>query len=110
MTFDVIGHLAFAEPFDCLTKSDYHPWVSLIFSTMKFITYLRILNRLFPGLSKFMLRLIPKRVLQDHNANMTMSKEKLLRRKQVTPVYTDFMTHMIQAEEKGQLVEGVSAS
>ncbi|KAL7929313.1 cytochrome P450 [Trichoderma chlorosporum] len=31
-TFDIIGDLAFGEPFYCLEKSDYHPWVALIFS------------------------------------------------------------------------------
>lgn len=106
MTFDVIGHLAFAEPFDCLTSSNYHPWVSMLFGTFKFVTYIRILNRLFPGFSSSLIGLIPKRVLEEHNATLAISKQKLLHRRKVHPEYTDFMTHLIHAEEKGQLVEG----
>ncbi|RYO89206.1 hypothetical protein DL766_003612 [Monosporascus sp. MC13-8B] len=29
-TFDVIGDLGFGSAFDCLEKSDYHPWIDLI--------------------------------------------------------------------------------
>ncbi|KAH8197034.1 hypothetical protein TruAng_008785 [Truncatella angustata] len=34
-TFDIIGELAFADPFNSLANSDYHPWVALIFSSIK---------------------------------------------------------------------------
>lgn len=34
-TFDVIGDLAFGEPFGCLENSTYHPWVALVFLGMK---------------------------------------------------------------------------
>lgn len=30
-TFDIIGDLAFRQPFGCLEKSDHHPWVKPIF-------------------------------------------------------------------------------
>jgi hypothetical protein len=30
-TFDIIGDLAFGEPFDCLKDSQYHPWVEMVF-------------------------------------------------------------------------------
>ncbi|KAF6832491.1 cytochrome p450 [Colletotrichum plurivorum] len=34
-TFDVIGDLAFGEPFGCLENCDYHPWVRTIFQMIK---------------------------------------------------------------------------
>lgn len=37
-TFDVIGDLAFGEPFDCLDNSNYHPWVRIIFEMARFGT------------------------------------------------------------------------
>ncbi|KFA77429.1 hypothetical protein S40288_03084 [Stachybotrys chartarum IBT 40288] len=104
-TFDIIGHLAFAESFDCLTSSKYHPWVSMIFSTLNFVTWLRALNRLAPVASPMLMRFIPKRMREEHEANFEMSKQKLLRRKAAKPEYTDLMTHFLQAEEKGLLVE-----
>ncbi|KAK7921540.1 cytochrome P450 [Apiospora marii] len=30
-TFDALGDLAFGEPFDCLEKARYNPWVTHIF-------------------------------------------------------------------------------
>ncbi|XHG09940.1 hypothetical protein AWENTII_012975 [Aspergillus wentii] len=35
LTFDIIGELAFADPFYCLEKSDYHPLVAMIFSGIR---------------------------------------------------------------------------
>ena len=34
-TFDIIGDLAFGEPFLCLGKEEYHPWVTMIFKAWK---------------------------------------------------------------------------
>ncbi len=44
-TFDVIGDLGFGSSFNCLDKSDYHPWVRLMTGFMgetHFITSLRM--------------------------------------------------------------------
>ena len=35
LTFDIIGELAFADPFQCLEKSGYHPLVAMIFSGIR---------------------------------------------------------------------------
>ena len=37
-TFDLIGDLAFGEPFGCLQQGDYHPWVALIFNSIKAVS------------------------------------------------------------------------
>lgn len=103
-TFDIIGHLAFAEPFNCLSSSDYHPWVTMIFSTIKFVTYSRALNRVKDKLSETLIGLLPKRIVEEHKSTFEMAHLKLLRRKEKRPDYTDFMTHLIAAEEKGTLV------
>ncbi|KAF5492575.1 Cytochrome P450 monooxygenase 1 [Colletotrichum siamense] len=34
-TFDIIGDLAFGEPFGCLDNSDYHPWVRTVFQMVR---------------------------------------------------------------------------
>ncbi|CAG8217872.1 unnamed protein product [Penicillium nalgiovense] len=41
-TFDIIGDLAFGEPFDCLKNSEYHQWVSIIFSSLKYGAYANV--------------------------------------------------------------------
>lgn len=102
-TFDVIGHLAFAESFNCLSNSDYHPWVEMIFSTLKFVAFSQALNRIRLGLATVLAGLIPRRVLREAKSTFEMAHLKLHNRKQKQPRYTDFMTHLIAAEEKGQI-------
>lgn len=34
-TFDITGDLIFGETFGCLERSDYHPWISFIFATIR---------------------------------------------------------------------------
>jgi hypothetical protein len=40
-TFDVIGDLAFAEPFGCLKTGKYHPWIDFTFEVIIAGTYKR---------------------------------------------------------------------
>jgi len=42
-TFDVLGRLSFGSDFECLTNSEYHPWVKLIVSAIKDMATLQIL-------------------------------------------------------------------
>ncbi|KAM0806625.1 putative Cytochrome P450 [Seiridium cardinale] len=44
-TFDIIGDLAFGEPFGCLEGSTYHPWVAAVFLRIKYIAISRSLGR-----------------------------------------------------------------
>ncbi|KAL4797260.1 cytochrome P450 [Aspergillus venezuelensis] len=41
-TFDIIGDLAFGEPFGGLDTSEYHHWVALIFGSVKAFSYVRL--------------------------------------------------------------------
>ncbi|KAL4930696.1 cytochrome P450 [Aspergillus undulatus] len=41
-TFDLIGDLAFGEPFGGLDSSEYHHWVSTIFGAVKAIAFFRL--------------------------------------------------------------------
>lgn len=75
----------------------------MIFSSFRFATFVRALNRVKLGLSHALMGLIPRRVLREHKATNDLALMKLLNRKERRPEYTDFMTHLIAAEEKGQL-------
>ncbi|TID18903.1 cytochrome P450 [Venturia nashicola] len=46
-TFDIMGDLTFGAPLGLLEKSEYTPWVALIFKVLKFRTYLRGLKSFF---------------------------------------------------------------
>ncbi|SPO05597.1 related to isotrichodermin C-15 hydroxylase (cytochrome P-450 monooxygenase CYP65A1) [Cephalotrichum gorgonifer] len=45
-TFDLIGDLAFGESFGCLDKGSYHPWVKMIFESVKVLPFRQIIKRL----------------------------------------------------------------
>ncbi|KAJ4354413.1 uncharacterized protein N0V89_006149 [Didymosphaeria variabile] len=102
-TFDIIGHLVFAEPFDCLSSTEYHFWVAFFFHTVKAISWSRALNRLSSSIVPALMRLLPKRILNKGLLHFEMSKEKLARRRQRQLDYTDFLSGWISAEEKGIL-------
>ena len=75
-TFDVIGDLAFGEPFGCLENSKYHPFVKTIIESAKLGTVLQSVT-FYPLLKKFLMSLVPKSALEDMER---MAKEKLVRR------------------------------
>ncbi|KAG4425575.1 hypothetical protein IFR04_001272 [Cadophora malorum] len=45
-TFDLIGHVAFGEPFNCLETSNYHPRIRMIFANLKTGSYMQALSYL----------------------------------------------------------------
>jgi cytochrome P450 len=77
-TFDVIGDLAFGEPFGGLDSSEYHHWVTTVFSFVKVIPYLRAMDH-YPLLFKVILAFLPRsfmegRKRQIEHAKLTMQK------------------------------------
>lgn len=107
-TFDVIGHLAFAESFNCLKSTEYHSWISLTFYVLKYIARARCLVRLNAKLARLFLGLsaiLDPALLKKHNQLHRLTQELVGRRQQRKPEYTDFMTHLLAAQEKGQLVQ-----
>jgi hypothetical protein len=38
VTFDLIGDLGFGESFGCLESEEYHPWMAIIFNSLKAAT------------------------------------------------------------------------
>jgi cytochrome P450 len=67
-TFDTFGDLAFGEPFGSLDSGKTHPWIGLIFDTIKIGKMIRFLDE-FPATKKFIMFLMPtsiKRRAADH--------------------------------------------
>ncbi|KAF7857124.1 uncharacterized protein EAF02_011357 [Botrytis sinoallii] len=60
-TFDLIGDLGFGESFRCLESEEYHPWVAMIFSSLRAATYRAALGY-YPGLSWLLAYFVPKSV------------------------------------------------
>ncbi|KAF2756359.1 putative cytochrome P450 [Pseudovirgaria hyperparasitica] len=106
ITFDIIGHLAYSESFDCLSNSTYHPWIRVLRLYVRAAAYIFAVNR-FGILRKLMwlvlVRSQDRRSRTDHHE---LVHEKLLRRLDRNPDYTDLMQNMIDAYRLGKLSLG----
>ncbi|KAF2183058.1 cytochrome P450 [Zopfia rhizophila CBS 207.26] len=58
-TFDLLGDLAFGEPFGCLKHSAYHSWVSTIFESNKVHAMIYAANT-YPSLFRVLQKLVPE--------------------------------------------------
>lgn len=95
LTFDIIGDLAFGEPFGCLEGSGYHPWVAAIFQSIKTGAFLRALS-VYPSLAAQIRKLLPKRLTQKRVEHYRMSKERVTKRIASEVARPDFMSHILR--------------
>lgn len=87
-----------------------NPWITKIFATVKRATYIKVI-RSFPGAFELLTYFLPKSLVQARLDHELFVRGKVLRRKDKEPAYTDFMTHLLQAESKGALdLEDLCAS
>ncbi|KAJ5085162.1 Cytochrome monooxygenase lcsI [Penicillium argentinense] len=94
-TFDIIGDLAFGEPFDCLRDGQYHPWVKMVFVSMKVLALQRPLG-LYPFLAPIVRALTPKKMTKLREEHFAMSSEKVHRRLKTKTERPDFMTYILR--------------
>ncbi|CAG8400839.1 unnamed protein product [Penicillium salamii] len=107
-TFDITGDLMFGESFDCLKDKRLHPWIGMIFNSMKAIAFIGVVNQ-FPALKGLLNRLLPgdvKRVGQEHFELTAQKVDKLL---EANISRSDFLSAMLQnglSEQMGQYDAG----
>ncbi|KAK3306248.1 cytochrome P450 [Chaetomium strumarium] len=93
-TFDIIGDLAFGEPFSCLEGSTYHPWVAMIFSSVKDLAWSINLNR-YPAIAPLLKRLlVPKEVMSKFAQHRALSEERVRNRLAIDTDRPDFLDAM----------------
>ncbi|KUJ18640.1 isotrichodermin C-15 hydroxylase [Mollisia scopiformis] len=67
-TFDIFGDLAYGESFDCLQHSKYHPWITILFKSVKAASFI-IAARFYPLIDFLLMKCIPpslKQMAKDH--------------------------------------------
>ena len=74
-TFDLIGDLAFGEPFGCLESGGYHPWVAMIFSGFK-LSALNQARKRFPWLMPLTGYFLPQNLIQNQSKHFQLSFAK----------------------------------
>lgn len=90
-TMDVIGDLAFGEPFGCLEHGEYHSWVRTLFSYLKGMS-LAAAPRYYPSTEFIFQKLIPKSVLEGQRRHTQYANERINRRLDLKIDRPDFMT------------------
>jgi cytochrome P450 len=78
-TFDIIGELGFGEGFGCLEQGQYHPWVALIFDSVKGATILGSTKQ-FPWLYAIFQKLIDVFFLETLKSHQGLAIKKVDRR------------------------------
>ncbi|KAJ5936704.1 hypothetical protein N7466_003154 [Penicillium verhagenii] len=107
-TFDITGDLMFGESFGCLKDSQLHPWIQLIFSSIKAISITGVVQQ-FSLLKIMLAALIPAEVKRKARAHFDLSAMKVDRRLDASTSRPDFMSAILQnglSEDKGQYKDG----
>jgi cytochrome P450 len=103
-TFDITGDLMFGESFDCLKDSQLHPWIGLIFNSMKAIAFIGVVNQ-FPALKGLLNLFLPREVKRVGEEHFELSAQKVDRRLEANISRPDFISAILQnglSEGKGQ--------
>ena len=74
-TFDLIGDLAFGEPFNCLKDVATHPWIESLFGNIKVVPVVKAFH--LYGLSSLIGLLAPKKLLQQRQENHEYAVAKI---------------------------------
>jgi cytochrome P450 len=99
VAFDLVGDLGFGEPFGSLQAAKLHPWIALIFSSIRAATYGVSLNY-YPALSKLFSLAIPKSVMQEFEDHWQNAVDKISRRLDQEEQRPDLIS-MIKRDEEG---------
>ncbi|KAF5019531.1 hypothetical protein F66182_8473 [Fusarium sp. NRRL 66182] len=101
LTFDIIGELAFGDSFQCLESSDYHPWVSLIFNSVKSTVIYSFLNH-YPLLRPLLYLVIGTKEIKDKEESDELARVKTEKRLALgTDTRKDFMTSILKHNKDG---------
>ncbi|KOS20908.1 Isotrichodermin C-15 hydroxylase [Escovopsis weberi] len=104
-TFDIFGALFFSHSFDCLQRSEYHPWIALLFGTVKLAAFIAA-ARLFPVGQFLLLRCIPpalRRVQADHYGHIVDRVSRRLALKDGGA--SDLMSHILSRGDRADVPE-----
>ena len=105
-TFDIIGDLAFGEPFNCLQDAKWNPWVSKLVQGLKAVALISVATRF--TLLERMLRLYISRtsLVKDSIEHGRLSREKVERRLKAGNERPDFMYYVLRHNsEKGGMTD-----
>lgn len=103
-TFDITGDLMFGESFDCLKDTRMHPWISLLFNSIKTVAIVGAAMQ-FLTLHVLLEACIPTKVTRQAEEHFNLAAKKVDRRLEANISRPDFISAILQnglSEIKGQ--------
>ncbi|KAK3388721.1 cytochrome P450 [Sordaria brevicollis] len=97
-TFDVIGDLAFGEPFGCLEKAEYDPWVDAIGKSIRFGSVLLAIRLL--GLEDWVMPVLRRLSDRSRRFHLRRTMDKLERRVNLKMERPDFLEGLLRKREE----------
>ena len=98
-TFDIIGDLAFGEPFNCLRDVETHPWIHAIYGNVQATPFINAFWRygLFPLANYFLSKKTSAR-----KANFQYSSDKVTHRRALGKDRGDFWDRILSDSKEGK--------
>ncbi|KAL4894428.1 cytochrome P450 [Aspergillus ambiguus] len=98
-TFDLIGDLAFGEPFGGLQNAEYHHWVATIFEFVRVIPLIKAKDR-YPLLFKAIMAVLPRSLVEAQKRQRAHTRITVQKRLHSQMDRTDFMDSMLRHRGK----------
>ncbi|KAK4216435.1 cytochrome P450 [Rhypophila decipiens] len=102
-TFDIFGDLGFGESFDCLETSKFHPWIALLFNSVKAASFV-VAARYYAWLEIILIHGIPASVKKKAAKHYNQIADKVQRRLNWELSRPDLMSYVIQKGPDSQTV------
>ncbi|XXH00551.1 hypothetical protein Hte_006899 [Hypoxylon texense] len=98
VTFDIFGDLGFGESFDCLQNSRYHPWIALLFNSVKAASFVAA-ARFYPWVEFLLMKCIPPSLRKMQQAHYQQIVDKVQRRLNYEQERPDIMSYVAVGDE-----------
>jgi cytochrome P450 len=105
IAFDIFGDLGFGESFNCLQDSKYHPWIALLFNSVKAASFVAA-ARFYPIVQRLLLMCIPQSLRKMQRDHYQQIVDKVDRRLNFELERPDIMSHVIRGTERRELPPG----
>lgn len=102
VTFDLIGDLSFGESLGNLERGEYHPWVSVLFESVKLMAFSQAIQR-HPTLGAFVMWFVPAKFKHARLEHWRLANRMARKRLASGDAWRDdFMSHILAHNEDGE--------
>jgi cytochrome P450 len=98
-TFDIIGDLAFGEPFGCLQGSNLDGWIKGIFEAGRIGIVLQALS-FYPLVKRGLLAMVPASMKDAHEKHQKLTEQKMMRRMEKEEGRPDLIEGLLRKKDE----------